>query len=221
KGKKAGPPVFDDHVQRVFRADAPNRVWLTDITEHRTTIEGKLYCCAIKDVFSNRIVGYSISDRMTSKVAVDALRNAVARRGAVAGCVAHADSGKPDSEPPDGPGTAPARHGRFDGPSRRRGRQRSDGELLVAPADQRPQPAAVDHPAGSAARHRRLDRAGVSPATSPGLPRRLDPHRVRVRAGRAAHPRGLNHTCHQFVPHAHDGLVPLEQADLMDPPCWN
>lgn len=31
KGKKAGPPVFDDHVQRQFRADAPNRVWLTDI----------------------------------------------------------------------------------------------------------------------------------------------------------------------------------------------
>ena len=41
KGKKAGPPVFDDHVKRVFRADAPNRVWLTDITEHRTTTEGK------------------------------------------------------------------------------------------------------------------------------------------------------------------------------------
>lgn len=92
KGKKAGPPVFDDHVQRVFRADAPNRVWLTDITEHRTTTEGKLYCCAIKDVFSNRIVGYSISDRMTSKLAVDALRNAVARRGDVAGCILHADS---------------------------------------------------------------------------------------------------------------------------------
>lgn len=48
KGKKAGPPVFDDHVQRVFRADAPNRLWLTDITEHWTA-EGKLYCCAIKD----------------------------------------------------------------------------------------------------------------------------------------------------------------------------
>ncbi len=46
KGKKAGPPVFDDHVQRVFRADAPNRLWLTDITEH-STAEGKLYCCAI------------------------------------------------------------------------------------------------------------------------------------------------------------------------------
>ncbi|WP_210050888.1 DDE-type integrase/transposase/recombinase [Nesterenkonia lacusekhoensis] len=92
KGKKAGPPVFDDHVQRVFRADAPNRLWLTDITEHRTS-EGKLYCCAIKDVHSNRIVGYSISDRMTAKLAVDAVRNAVTRRGDVAGCILHADRG--------------------------------------------------------------------------------------------------------------------------------
>ncbi|WP_396350290.1 IS3 family transposase [Kocuria sp. ChxB] len=92
KGKKAGPPVFDDHVKRVFRADAPNKLWLTDITEHWTS-EGKLYCCAIKDVFSNRIVGYSISDRMTAKLAVDAVRNAVTRRTEVAGCILHADRG--------------------------------------------------------------------------------------------------------------------------------
>lgn len=92
KGRKAGPPVFDDHVQRMFAADAPNRVWLTDITEHPTS-EGKLYCCAIKDVHANRIVGYSISSRMTAKLAVDALNSAVARRGDVAGCILHADRG--------------------------------------------------------------------------------------------------------------------------------
>lgn len=92
KGGRSGPPVFDDHVQRLFTADAPNRVWLTDITEHPTG-EGKLYCCAIKDVYANRIVGYSISDRMTAKLAVDALNSAVARRGDVAGCILHADRG--------------------------------------------------------------------------------------------------------------------------------
>jgi len=92
KGKKAGPPVFDDLVRRAFTADAPNRLWLTDITEHWTG-EGKLYCCAMKDVHSNRIVGYSISDRMTAQLAVDALENAVARRGDVAGCIVHADRG--------------------------------------------------------------------------------------------------------------------------------
>lgn len=92
KGKRPGPPVFDDHVQRDFTADGPNRLWLTDITEHRTS-EGKLYLCAVKDVFSNRIVGYSISDRMKARLAVDALEHAVARRGNVAGCILHADRG--------------------------------------------------------------------------------------------------------------------------------
>jgi transposase InsO family protein len=91
-GKKAGPPAHDDLVRRQFRADGPNRLWLWDITEHATS-EGKLYLCAIKDVYSNRIVGYSISDRMTSQIAVDALVSAVQRRGDVAGCVVHSDRG--------------------------------------------------------------------------------------------------------------------------------
>ncbi len=65
--RKAGPPVHDDLVGRKFTADAPNEVWLTDITEHWTG-EGKLYLCAIKDVFSNRIVGYSIDSRMKASL---------------------------------------------------------------------------------------------------------------------------------------------------------
>lgn len=92
KGGKVGPPVHDDLVGRVFTADGPNRLWLTDLTEHPTS-EGKLYLCAIKDVFSNRIVGYSIDSRMKSRIAVTVLENAVARRGEVAGCVVHSDRG--------------------------------------------------------------------------------------------------------------------------------
>ncbi|USX54133.1 IS3 family transposase [Lentzea sp. HUAS12] len=91
-GKKAGPPVHDDLVRRDFTATAPNLLWLADITEHRTT-EGKLYLCAVKDVCSNRIVGYSIDSRMKSRLAVTALTNALARRGDVAGCVVHTDRG--------------------------------------------------------------------------------------------------------------------------------
>jgi transposase InsO family protein len=90
--KNAGPPVRDDLVRRDFTAAAPNRLWLTDITEHPTD-EGKLYVCAVKDVFSNRIVGYSIDSRMKSRLAVAALESAVARRGEVAGCVVHSDRG--------------------------------------------------------------------------------------------------------------------------------
>ncbi len=101
KAKQPGPPVHDDLCAVVdkhgvtrheFNADAPNEFWLTDITEHRTS-EGKLYLCAIKDVYSNRIVGYSIDSRMKSRLAVAALNNAVARRGDVAGCVVHSDRG--------------------------------------------------------------------------------------------------------------------------------
>ncbi len=92
KGGKIGPPVHDDLVKRDFTADGPNRLWLADITEHRTA-EGKLYLCAIKDVWSNRIVGYSIDSRMKSRLAVTALHNAAARRGRVAGCVLHTDRG--------------------------------------------------------------------------------------------------------------------------------
>ncbi|MFV8315934.1 IS3 family transposase [Mycobacterium sp. 23] len=92
KNGKVGPPVHDDLVGRRFTADAPNRLWLADITEHRTG-EGKLYLCAIKDVFSNRIVGYSIDSRMKSQLATQALASAVARRGDVAGCIVHSDRG--------------------------------------------------------------------------------------------------------------------------------
>lgn len=95
-GKKPGPPAHEDRVQRDFHADAPNRLWLTDITEHPTG-EGKLYLCVVKDVWSGRIVGYSIDSRMKSRLAVQALHNAVAARAAqgvdVTGCVVHSDRG--------------------------------------------------------------------------------------------------------------------------------
>ncbi|QDE36375.1 IS3 family transposase [Microbacterium foliorum] len=91
-GKRPGPPVHDDLVKRDFSADDVNELWLTDITEHWTD-EGKLYLCAIKDVFSGRIVGYSISDRMKARLAVNALDNAVSRRRDAAGCIVHSDRG--------------------------------------------------------------------------------------------------------------------------------
>jgi transposase InsO family protein len=91
-GKVPGPAVADDHVQRVFSAPAPDRIWLTDITEHPTG-EGKLYVCSLKDLFSNRIVGYSIGARMTADLACDALRAAIARRQPRGTVIVHADRG--------------------------------------------------------------------------------------------------------------------------------
>jgi transposase InsO family protein len=89
--RRPGPPVHDDLVLRDFTAPAPNLLWLTDITEHPTA-EGKLYLCAVKDACSKRIVGYSIDSRMTSELAVNALRNALMLRGGVA-TIVHSDRG--------------------------------------------------------------------------------------------------------------------------------
>lgn len=91
-GKRPGPAVHDDLVQRNFTASRPDEVWLTDITEHPTA-QGKLYACIIKDVFSNRIVGYSIGPRMTARLARTALRAAVARRQPAGIVIVHSDRG--------------------------------------------------------------------------------------------------------------------------------
>ncbi len=91
-GKIPGPAVHDDLVNRDFTAPGPDMVWPTDITEHPTA-EGKLYACCIKDCFSNRIVGWATSDRMTRHLAVAALRQAVARRRPRGTVIVHSDRG--------------------------------------------------------------------------------------------------------------------------------
>jgi putative transposase len=92
KTTRPGTPAHDDLVRRDFTADTPNELWLADITEHRTG-EGKLYLCAIKDCFSNRIVGWAIDSRMKARLVVAAIEMAAARRGDVAGCILHSDRG--------------------------------------------------------------------------------------------------------------------------------
>jgi putative transposase len=65
---------------------------LADRHHQHPTAEGKLYLCAVKDACTNRIVGYSMAERMTSQLAVDALTNAVMRRRPGA-TVVHSDRG--------------------------------------------------------------------------------------------------------------------------------
>lgn len=100
KAGKPGPAVHDDllaivddkgRVRHEFTAAKPNQVWLTDISEHPTR-EGTLYLCAVKDCFSNKIVGYSIDSRMKSSLAAAALRNAIALRSPD-GTIVHSDRG--------------------------------------------------------------------------------------------------------------------------------
>lgn len=95
KGRKrppAGPPAHDDLVKRDFTAEGPNQLWLTDITEHPTA-EGKLYLAAVKDVWSTRIVGYSMGARMTASLAERALTNAITIRDIEGNTIVHSDRG--------------------------------------------------------------------------------------------------------------------------------
>lgn len=82
----------EDLVKRQFSADAPDRVWLADITYVRTH-QGWLYLAVVMDVFSRMVVGWSMGPRMTADLADDALRMAVARRRPQKGCVHHSDHG--------------------------------------------------------------------------------------------------------------------------------
>ncbi len=90
-GRRPGPPVHDDLVQRNFTATAINTLWLTDISEHPTG-EGKLYLCAVKDACSTRIVGYSMDAHMPASLAVNALNNALGTRDAP-DAIVHSDRG--------------------------------------------------------------------------------------------------------------------------------
>jgi putative transposase len=91
KHGRPAPAVHDDLVHRRFVADAPDRLWLTDITEHPTR-EGKVYCAAVLDVYSRRIVGWSIADHLRSELVVDALEMARWRRQPD-GTIVHSDRG--------------------------------------------------------------------------------------------------------------------------------
>ena len=78
--------------QARVRRGRPKRA-VADGHHRARTAEGKLYLCAIKDVYSGRIVGYSIDSRMKSRLAFQALEDAVAMRSDVAGCIVHSDRG--------------------------------------------------------------------------------------------------------------------------------
>jgi transposase InsO family protein len=87
-----GRPVAENLVGRQFEPAAANRTWTADIT-YIPTREGWLYLAAVEDLHSRRIVGWSMGARIDSRLVVDALEMAVARRRPGAGLVAHSDRG--------------------------------------------------------------------------------------------------------------------------------
>lgn len=85
-------PLAPNLVQRCFSAEAPDRLWTGDITYIRTA-EGWLYLAVILDVFSRRIVGWSMNKRMTDELTITAFKNALVRRRPAPGLIFHSDRG--------------------------------------------------------------------------------------------------------------------------------
>ncbi len=92
RGAKLGKASSLDLVRRRFQRDAPDRLWMTDITEHPTR-EGKLYCCAVLDAFSRMVVGWSIDSSQTALLVTNALGMALARRAPDQHAIIHSDRG--------------------------------------------------------------------------------------------------------------------------------
>jgi putative transposase len=90
-------PVAANLLDRNFEPDGPNQVWCADIT-YIPTREGWLYLAVVEDLFSRMIVGWSMDESMESRLVVDALSMALARRATLKGSsssalLAHSDRG--------------------------------------------------------------------------------------------------------------------------------
>lgn len=84
--------IADNVLDRQFQADAPNQKWVADFT-YLWTAEGWLYVAVVLDLYSRRVVGWSMQDAMTSQLVADALMMAVWRRGKPVALLHHSDQG--------------------------------------------------------------------------------------------------------------------------------
>ena len=87
-----GVATADDLVNRKFHRLALNELWVTDITEHPTR-EGKIYCAAVLDACSRKIIGWAIDSKQDSTMVVNALDMAIRARQPGPGGIVHADHG--------------------------------------------------------------------------------------------------------------------------------
>jgi transposase InsO family protein len=85
-------PVAPNLLNRQFEATEPDRVWVSDIT-YVWTAAGWLYLAVILDLFSRRVVGWSMERRITKKLVMDALRMGIWRRRPDRGLIFHSDRG--------------------------------------------------------------------------------------------------------------------------------
>lgn len=82
--------VTPNRLNRVFNTEQPNQAWVTDVTYIKTH-EGWLYLAVVVDLFSRRVIGWSMQQRMTKELVLDALLMAIWRRKPKKKVVVHSD----------------------------------------------------------------------------------------------------------------------------------
>ena len=128
------PAVAPNLLDRQFVAERPNQKWIADFT-YIWTAEGWLYVAAVIDLFSRRVVGWSMKAEMTAQLVADALMMAIWRRGKPDALLHHSDRGSQYASE-QFPGSDGGQwRGVFDEPVRQRLGQRGHGELLLLAQD--------------------------------------------------------------------------------------
>ena len=89
---KHNMPVAPNLLDRQFEITEPNRIWVSDIT-YIWTSEGWLYLAVILDLFNRQVVGWSMNNRITRQLVIDALHMGLWRRGPSPGLIFHSDRG--------------------------------------------------------------------------------------------------------------------------------
>jgi putative transposase len=185
-----------DLVDRDFARAEPNRLWVCDL-KYIQTGQGFLFLAAVQDVFSRRIIGWSMRDDLKAELVLDALGMAVTARGAdTAGVVAHSDHGSQYVSLAYG---AYAKQSGIDlsmgsiGDPRG---QRPRRELLRLARERAPAPRALHHSRAGPAADLLVHRMLLQPPPQALQPRHAQPDRLRTATPTGGH-RGLTTRCQQ------------------------
>jgi putative transposase len=92
RSDKTTDMVAPNHLDQNFIVEVPNRVWISDIT-YVATREGWLYVAIVMDLFSRKVIGLSMGDKLETGLIMNALKQALYRRGIIGGLMHHSDRG--------------------------------------------------------------------------------------------------------------------------------
>jgi len=159
-----------DLVRREFKAEAPNKLWIADMT-YVPTWAGFIYLAVVLDVWSRRVVGWAIGERMTADLVLAALNMALEQRKPQGGVIHHSDQGSQYTSIANGRALQEDGRAPFDGHGRRRLRQRHGRELLRQPGVRAHRSAQLQDQNRGTAGSLLMDRGLVQPAPAPQQPR--------------------------------------------------